>query len=290
MARSLPPAPIRLIALDIDGTLLNSNGKIPHANHQAIDRAIQRGVEVVLATGRTFHHARPIAQRLDLPLVLMVSNGALVKTHDGETLAIRSIPRHFATELIARTRPVREGAAVIFDRSDATQYVWECIDWSHPHRAWYYERNHIYMTEAQDLERTVTTSSDEPVQIAFTGGVEEMRTLASRVRHLPLAQHLTLTLTEYEARNFSLFDVTASGCSKGATLAEWTQRRGLRPVNVMAIGDNLNDRDMLRFAGHPIVMGNAVPALKEHGWPETTGHDEHGVAQAIERLVLNRIR
>ena len=290
MATSPPLAPIRLIAIDIDGTLLNSDGQIPRANHLAIDKAIQHGVEVVLATGRTFHHARPIAQRLDQPLILMVSNGALVKTHDGNTLATRSIPRHLATELIAGTRPVREGAAAIFDRSDATQYVWECIDWSHPHRAWYYERNRIYMTEAQNLVETVATSSDEPVQIAFTGSVEEMRTLAEHVRALPLAQDLTLTLTEYEARNFSLFDVTASGCSKGTTLAEWTRQRGLRPVNVMAIGDNLNDRDMLSFAGYPMVMGNAVPALKQHGWPETTGHDEQGVALAIERLVLNRAR
>ena len=137
---------VRLIAVDIDGTLLDSSGRVPDANRQAIHAAISRGVEVVLATGRTFHHARPIAGQLGAAVILIVSNGALVKTADGGTLATRFIPRQLARDLIVATRPVRGGAALIFDRPDARQYVYERIDWSHPQRRWYYERNHAYMT------------------------------------------------------------------------------------------------------------------------------------------------
>lgn len=274
---------VRLIAIDIDGTLLDSSGHLPDANRRAIHAAVTRGVEVVLATGRTFHHARPIAAKLDAALTLIVSNGALVKTSEGGTLATRLIPRHLARDLIVDTRPVRGGAAIIFDRPDAGQYVYERIDWSHPQRRWYYERNHVYMTETAPLE---TALDEAPVQVAFTGGVGEMRVLADHVRGLPSARHLTLTLTEYEDRDFSLFDVTAQGCSKGTTLADWAARREVRPADVMAVGDNLNDLDMLDFAGHPVVMGNAVPELKRRGWPLTAGHDEHGLAQAIETQVL----
>ena len=274
---------IRLIAIDIDGTLLDSSGRLPDVNRQAIHAAVTRGVEVVLATGRTFHHALPIAEQLGAAVTLIVSNGALVKTCDGVTLATRLIPRHLASDLIVATREVRGGAALIFDRPDAGQYVYERIDWSHPQRRWYYERNHVYMTETSPLE---TALNEAPVQVAFTGGLEEIRALADHVRDLSCARHLTLTLTEYADRDFSLFDVTAYGCSKGVTLGEWAERREVRPAEVMAVGDNLNDRDMLEYAGHPVVMGNAVPELKRLGWPSTAGHDEAGLAQAIEARVL----
>ena len=271
---------VRLIAIDIDGTLLDSGGRLPDANRTAVHTALARGVEVVLATGRTFHHARPIAVKLGAALTLIVSNGALVKTSDGDTLATRLIPRHLARDVIVATRPVRGGAAMIFDRPDAGQYVYERIDWSHPQRHWYYKRNHMYMTQTSPLE---TALDEDPVQVAFTGGVEEMRALADHVRDLPYANRLTLTLTEYADRDFSLFDVTAQGCSKGTTLADWAAHRGVPPGHVMAVGDNLNDQDMLEFAGHPVVMGNAVPELKQLGWPLTASHDEDGLAQAIER-------
>ena len=278
------PAAVRLIAIDIDGTLLDSNSHLPDANNRAVHAAVTSGVEVILVTGRTFHHARPVAKQLDTAVLMIVSNGALVKTPSDDTLAARLIPRHLARELILATRPIRDGAALVFDRSDAGQYVYERIDWSHLQRRWYHERYRTYMTKISPLE---TALDQEPAQIAFTGGVEEMRILAGHVRDLSLARYLTLTLTEYEDRDFSLFDVTANGCSKGTALADWVAHRGLRPEEVMAVGDNLNDRDMLEFAGHPIVMGNAVPELKRRGWPVTARHDEAGVAQAIETRVLD---
>ncbi len=277
------PEPIRLIAVDIDGTLLDGASRLPDANRQAVRAAAARGIDIVLATGRAFHHARPVAERLDAPVTLIVNNGALVKTRDGETLACRPVPRDLARGLVADTRPVREGAALIFDRSDDRQYVYERIDWSHRQRRWYYDRNRVYMTRVEPLE---TAIDDDPVQIAFTGGVADMRVLADRVRELPSARTLTVTLTEYEQRDFSLLDVTAEGCSKGAALRDWAARRNVPRGGIMAVGDNLNDIDMLELAGHPVVMGNAVAELKRCGWPVTAGHDEAGLALAIQDRVL----
>ena len=277
------PEPIRLIAVDIDGTLLDGASRLPDANREAVHAATARGVEVVLATGRAFHHALPVAERLGAPVTLIVNNGALVKTRDGETLARRPVPRDLVRALIVDTRPAREGAALIFDRPDDRQYVYERIDWSHPQRKWYYQRNRVYMTRVEPLD---TALDDDPVQVAFTGGVAAMRVLAGRVRGLPCARTLTVTLTEYEQRDFSLLDVTAEGCSKGAALGDWAARRGVPRGGIMAVGDNLNDLDMLEMAGHPVVMGNAVAELKRCGWPMTAGHDEAGLALAIRERVL----
>ncbi len=96
----------------------------------------------------------------------------------------------------------------------------------------------------------------------------------------------SVALTEYEHRDFSLVDVMQAGCSKGSALAAWTERQGLSPNEVMAVGDNLNDLEMLEFAGTPIVMGNAIDDLKTRGWTATATNDEAGVAKAIETFVL----
>jgi hydroxymethylpyrimidine pyrophosphatase-like HAD family hydrolase len=113
-----------------------------------------------------------------------------------------------------------------------------------------------------------------------------MRELVDRLRALPDAGAFSVNLTEYESRDVLFVDVLAAGCTKGATLAEWARRRGYAREDVMAVGDNLNDLEMLETAGLPVVMGNAVPALLERGWPITATNDEAGVAEAIHRYVL----
>lgn len=285
-----PNGPIRLIAIDIDGTLLDGRGRLPPRNRRAVRRAIDEGVHVVLVTGRAFHHARPIAAELAPPhaphrLALIVSNGALTKQLDGATLDRRLLPRETARALVAAPRPRGQGIAILFDRPDARQYVYEGIDWSHPQRAWYYERNRAFMTRVEPIETAL--DDDDPIQVAFTGGVAGMRALAAEVRRRPEAAAVTPTLTEYAARDFSLLDLVAAGCSKGIALAAWSRRLGVEPDAVMAVGDNLNDREMLAFAGRPVVMGNAVESLKEPGWEVTATHDECGLADAIETVTSN---
>ena len=92
---------IRLIALDIDGTLLDSDGRIPEANREAIARAIDAGIEVALATGRRYDFARPIFEALPGPLTLILSNGAIVKTREGETVMRSLLPREIARSVLA---------------------------------------------------------------------------------------------------------------------------------------------------------------------------------------------
>lgn len=273
---------IRLIAIDIDGTLLDSGGSVPDANRRAIAEAVEAGIEVVLATGRRFDFARPIFEALPGPVTLILSNGAIVKTTSGRTLIRRLLPLRHAREILAAAPEHRESAALIFDRPLEGQVVYEQVDWSHPRHGRFFEANRPYISEIQPLEDALV---EDPLQVMFTGRCAEMRALHAR---LDGGGPYSVSLTEYLHRDFSLVDVVGAGCSKGSALRAWAERRQLQPRQVMAIGDNLNDLDMLEYAGSPVLMANALPELKARGWPTTGSNDEAGVAAAIGTLALGK--
>lgn len=276
---------IRLIALDVDGTLLDSRWQVPEANRRALLAATERGIEVVLVTGRRFEFARPVVDQLSGPFWLIVNNGALVKTRDGETIIRHLLPAGIARQALEATARFRDSAAVVFDRAGPRQVIYERLESSDPHRVVYFESNRASIGAVDPLEASLT---EDPLQLMFTGTVAVMRDLLSVLRGLPYADQFEVSVTEYEARDFSLVDVTRQGCSKGATLAEWAARRGVSREEIMAVGDNLNDRDMLEFAGVAVVMGNAVAELRSAGWPITLTNDECGVAEAIHRYALRQ--
>lgn len=271
--------PVKMLAMDIDGTLLDSQWRIPEANRRAVAEAAARGIEVVLVTGRRFDFARPVAEQLECELLLIVNNGALIKSLDGQTHMRNVLPRATARIVLEAAKEFRSGAAVIFDRPKSGQIVLEAIDWSDPVRHQYYERNSEYIAQVSPLENCL--GDDDPIQVMFTGPFERMRAAMRLLQELPVASDYALAITEYEAKNFSILDVISRNCSKGTTLEEWSRRRGIGRGEVMAIGDNWNDHEMLEFAGFPVVMGNSIPELKLRGWPVTLTNDEAGLAAAI---------
>jgi Cof subfamily protein (haloacid dehalogenase superfamily) len=277
---------IRLVAIDIDGTLLDSSGGLPDANRRAISEAIGMGVEVALATGRRYDFARGIFEQLPAPLTLILNNGAVVKTRDGETLQRRLLPREVAHDVLQRTPEYRESAAVVFDRPRDGQVVYEAIDWDHPRRGGFYRTNCPFLAESKPLESCL---SEDPVQVMFTGGCSPMRELQSLLGRSG-DDRFAVTLTEYQHRDFSLVDVISAGVCKGTALEAWAQARGYGRDEVMAIGDNFNDAEMLEYAGTPVVMGNCIAELRSRGWFETASNDNEGVARALETLVLNQER
>jgi Cof subfamily protein (haloacid dehalogenase superfamily) len=271
--------PIRLIALDIDGTLLDGQSQLPDINRQAVLEAQARGIEIALVTGRRYDFAMPIARQIPCPLTMIVNNGALVKSSDGTTRLIHRLPQDVARRVIDATPQFRDMASICFDRPRENQLIFERIDWDDPLRSGYFKRNREFIAEISPILDCLT---EDPIQVMFTGPVKPARELESVLAQLPFAHEYSLAVTLYGDRDFGLVDVISPGCSKGATLAEWVRQRGWSREDVMAIGDNLNDREMLEYAGLPIVMANSVPELKSLGWRETLTNDEGGVAAAIE--------
>ena len=272
---------IRLIGIDVDGTLLDSNGKMPAANIEAINASVAKGIHVALVTGRSYPFARPVADPLPSSISLIVSSGAVERAMDGSTLARRLLNRNIARQVLDATRQFRDGAALIFDRDDERQVIFETMDWEHPNRKAYWRRNHWLIARSVPLEEALV---EDPVQVMFNGDVEVMRGLAEALRSD--AAGFAVSLTEYVDRDFSLIDVTAPDATKGRALAWRAEQLGLSRGEVMAVGDNFNDLEMLEYAGVPVLMANAVDELKSRGWHVTGHQDEAGLAQAIERFAL----
>src|SRR5260370_22750945 len=139
------------------------------------------------------------------------------------------------------------------------------------------------MGRGKALESCLT---EDPIQVMLSRKVEPMREAEAALRGAPFAEEFALAVTRYESKDFSMIDVINPAFSKGSSLAEWAELRGYAREEVMAIGDNHNDLEMLSFAGIPIVMGNGVAALKTYGWHETGTNDGSGVALPIQQFAF----
>jgi Cof subfamily protein (haloacid dehalogenase superfamily) len=273
---------IRLIGIDVDGTLLDPRGQIPQANIDAIHDAVSAGIHIALVTGRSYPFARPIADPLPASVSLIVSNGAVERGMDGSHVAKRLLDRRIARAVLEATRPFRESAALVFDRDADRQVMFETMDWEHPGRKAYWARNQSLIAQAVPLEDALV---EDPIQVMFNGGVEVMRSLHSALH--AEADGFAVSLTEYVHRDFSLIDVTAPAATKGRALAWRAAQLGLLREEVMAVGDNFNDLEMLEFAGLPVVMANAVEELKQRGWAVTGDNENAGLAEAIRLHALS---
>src|SRR5262249_32433845 len=209
---------VRLIALDIDGTLLDSRWQLPEANRAAITAATRQGIEVALVTGRRYDFAMPIARQLDCPVTMIVNNGALIRSAEGETKLRHLLPRDVAEDVLGRTAPWREGASVIFDRPLENQLMLESLDPDDSLRYAYYSRNKHFIGLANPLESCPT---EDPIQVAFSGRVAPMREAEAALRAEDSRERYTLAVTLYEARDFAMIDVLNPTCSKGFALAEY---------------------------------------------------------------------
>jgi Cof subfamily protein (haloacid dehalogenase superfamily) len=274
---------IRLIGIDVDGTLLDSHGHLPDANRDAIFDAVAAGIHVALVTGRSYPFARPIADTLPDSITLIVSSGAVERSMNGTVLARRLLDRQVAETVLGATLPYRDHAALIFDRDESNQIVFETMNWEHPGRKNYWLRNQHLIAQTIPLEDALI---EDPVEVMFNGAADAMRQLTEALRRD--ARGFAVSLTEYVHRDFSLVDVTAPHATKGHALAWRAGQLGLNRDEVMAVGDNFNDLEMLEYAGTAVVMGNADPRLLERDEFYTTlSNDEGGVAAAIERFILN---
>jgi len=278
-------APIRLIASDIDGTLLNPQFQVSPVDRDALIRAREAGIEVVLVTGRRHAFAMPIARQLGFDLCLISSNGAVTRSTAGETYHRSLIPREICRQLCTGMSAFRGDTILSFDKEGKGAIVLERLDELEISLRRWIEKNTEFIEIFVPIEKSLT---EDPVQAMFCGTVARMQEALAVLPVVGLEGQVTISRTEYRERNLSMIDVVSKTSSKGLALERWTRHLGIPRAQVMAIGDNYNDVEMLEFAGYPVIMENACEELHQRGWRVTASNAKGGVAAAVELALATR--
>lgn len=262
---------IRLAAIDVDDTLLTDDLTIAPETKKAVRRAVREGVAVVLATGRMFPAALPIAQELGLTGPLVTYNGALIRTVSGETWWHRPVPRELALEVL--------------DFAAADGWTVQC-----------YCDDELYVVRVDDDVRYYVSIANVPVKewpdmrtllserlstkLLSIGEPDEIRRRAEALEKA-FAGRLTITISK--PRFVEMLDAQVS---KASALAEVARRLGIAREEVLAIGDSFNDLEMIRWAGVGVAMGNASPQVQKAADYVVGTNGDGGVVEALERFVF----
>ncbi|MEO6401893.1 MAG: HAD family hydrolase [Vicinamibacteria bacterium] len=274
---------VRVLALDIDGTLLNSRKEISPRNLRAIADAIDAGVRVALVTGRRHPAARRIADLLpgDPPMIL--HNGGLV-IEKASPIRVKPLDRGTASDVVRFAKAMNADPVVHFGHEGEGLLYVETTSPSHTLLAYYLNRSHPDVRLVPSLEDALAKEREDPLQVMFGGSMNEMQQLAAAIEAASFPAAALRTV--YPEDDLSLIDVVAPSVDKAEALAFLCSTWGFGLPDVLAIGDNWNDRSMLMEAGRGCVMGNADPGLRALGLDVLPSNDEDGVAWAVERFIL----
>ena len=270
----------KLLALDLDGTLLNSDSEISEGNKEAIKDALNRNIKIIICSGRIFKGARIFARQVDLKDPLIACNGALIKKTDTEK--------------------------VLYDNPLSLEDSLKIVDICHEKDLYFhaYAGNVMY-TERFDFNMSFYWNLNQKLQprdrvdISIVGDFSEMlcknqmrvskfvvvsndEGILSRARDKVAA----INTVEVMSSKRGNFEVVNFGVNKGKALKYISDLLGIKREEIIAIGDNENDHSMIRFAGLGVAMGNAEEKIKEIADYITSSNDQDGVAEVIKRFIL----
>jgi hydroxymethylpyrimidine pyrophosphatase-like HAD family hydrolase len=299
--------PLRLIAIDLDGTLLNSSGKVSPRNLAALKLAEASGIEIVISTGRRHSFAMQVLRDLHLlPTSAVVSsNGTVIRTIASTLIHRTHLPLSTARWLCAHLNDYRNTLVLTFDlttpdgEDSRGALVVEHLDDLHTSIGRWMRSNERYIAQVKPIEDALRPGATPPIQMMLCGPIDRMREAEGRLIEHPLVTpvgaidnpkaEVALHRTTYPETDLTLLDILPAGCSKASALEHIAALRSCTSSDILAIGDNWNDVAMLRLAGHAALMSNAPDDLKAiaatSGWTVVPSNDQDGVAVAIESVL-----
>jgi Cof subfamily protein (haloacid dehalogenase superfamily) len=273
----------RLLALDVDGTVLDPAGELRPVVQQAIMEVQQRGIRVVLCTGRRFRTALPLAQELRLTAPLVVHNGALVKDPaSGDTLHQTCLPVEIYLQALLHLRQLGVPMVYIDAFHDHIDILTEALERAHPFQQAYLQENLIHCHIVEDIG---VPPAYGVIMMSVMGDEASLQALRSRITAALRTQARINMLINKNYQGFIL-EVLHPAVSKWVGLQRLAAQEGIAPEAIMAVGDDENDMEMLRGAGLGIAMGNARPEVKAAADQVTGSNADDGLVQAIERFLL----
>jgi Cof subfamily protein (haloacid dehalogenase superfamily) len=299
MAYSLLPdlqpgfsAPVRLVAIDMDGTLLpDFSTVVSDRNRRALLEAQRAGIVVAIATGRRQAFTAPliddIGLRADTPLI--TSNGAVTRSILGERIDFNHLDPAIARGLCGVLRGV--GMLVFtLDKATPPDLIVEDMAVARGRLAKWVESNRLSIKEVRPIEDALGDDVDL-IQGMAAGTIAEMLEAEQRLAGCGFADRFECIRTAYPGNDLSILDLLPKGVSKSSALERLARRLGIAQEETMAIGDNWNDETMLDWAGTGVLMGNATDELRalapRRGWRIGPTNCEDGVAVMLEQAIAS---
>ncbi|HTV08745.1 MAG TPA: HAD family hydrolase [Candidatus Aquilonibacter sp.] len=296
---------IRLIAIDMDGTLVHSDGHVSKRNLNVLAQAELCGVEIAIATGRRHCYAMRVLRDLNFAAkrALISSNGTVIRTIGSDLLHRSHMPAETARWLCEHVNEFRGTLVLTFDKvradgeDDRGALVCERMEELNASIGRWMEVNEPYIDYVSPIERALEDAA--PIQMMLCGPIARMREAEAHLLADPRITsvdgpcspgiEVTLHRTEYAHRDLCILDILPAGCSKASALLHLAELRGIEASEILAIGDNWNDLPMFQAAGSAAVMANAPEDLRalarERGWTIVPSNDEDGVAVVVEAVL-----
>jgi Cof subfamily protein (haloacid dehalogenase superfamily) len=273
----------RLLALDLDGTILDPYGELTDGVRRSVDAARRRGLRVVLCTGRRFRTALPAARELALTGSVVVHNGVVVKDlESGRTERERYLPPDLYAEVLALLREAGPPLVYVDAYHERTDILTERREQAHPFQSEYLDDNPEFTRVVDDL---AASARDDVVMMSTMANAETLEPLRARARERLGDRVLTHLLMNKNYRGYILEFLSPSS-GKWPALRSVAARAGIAPEEIAAVGDDTNDVEMIRQAGLGIAMGNAVEAARSAADRIVRSNAEGGGVEAIEHVLL----
>jgi Cof subfamily protein (haloacid dehalogenase superfamily) len=274
----------RMVAIDLDGTLLRQDGTMGQRTSRALHDAIKHGIQVVICTGRRFRTTLPILTELQLAVPVIVHGGLLIKDAGTyETLYHTYLAKDFCLEAIKFLKAHGVAPIVYVDLfSQGIDIYLDNARDGHAFHLQYLERNRANCHFVGDVTQVFCPQTIHIGALADRPSLEKLNVSLER-EFGSAARHHIMNNTNAEG---AFLEIMSPGNSKWRALSRLIERQGLTPEHVIAIGDEVNDLEMIRHAGLGVAMGNAIPAVKAVANYVTHSNEEDGVAHIVERFLL----
>jgi Cof subfamily protein (haloacid dehalogenase superfamily) len=288
---------ITSITSDMDGTLLNEHQEVSEANKKAVLDAQKQGIEFMVATGRSYEEARYVLEDAGISCDIICVNGAEVRNKDGEIIHQAGIQSAHAKEIAAALNETGIYFEVYTDKGTYTEnyemgieLIVDIFTTANPEvteeevrqaARERFEKGHINLVE--DYGKIFNDESQLVYKfLVFSFDDDQLKAANEKLKDIE-----GIAVSSSGKENLEVNSIDAQ---KGVALQKLLKDKGLSAEQAMAIGDNLNDLSMMKVAGRPVAMGNALDEIKEYCTYQTALNREDGVAKAIKEALQSPVK
>lgn len=289
----------KLVALDLDGTLLNSYGEISNETREAIKKSVEKGVEIVLASGRPISSVEDLANELQANHYIVSGNGATVYDMQKKETVYE---RFLSKEQILNIVKICEENSIYYNIYTENEVLTKSLNYN---TLFYHSENthkqeekrtniniltdvYDYVLRTNDQKYLKVTVCDQS-KIVFGSIIKKLRTIGDidvlDVEHM--SKKVIKAGTEEILVEYCYTEITNRNVNKWTALEYIMEQEKIKREEVIAIGDNVNDKEMIENAGLGVVMGNSSPQMKEMADIVVSDNNSDGIVEAVERFILN---